>query len=296
MSQRPFSFAVQAAPAKHADRWAGLARQAERLGYRALVVPDHQGSGGPITAMSIAGAHTSTLRVGPLVMCADFHNPAVLGQELMTLDALLGGRVELGLGAGWMISDYTRTGIPMAGASARLGRLREFVTALRELWTGGTAAPPPVSASPCLVLGGGGRRMLEFAAEQADIVNLGAPMASGRKEAILGSDALLSAFERRVAWVAAASRSRPSAPQLQCLAFVTHVADDPAGYAERHVSAGFGLPVADILASPLTLIGTIDEICDKLERLREHLGISYWVVKSPAMDEFAPVVARLAGR
>lgn len=305
---RPFSFAVQAAPAKHAQDWAGLARKAEELGYRALLVPDHQGSGGPLTAMAVAAAVTTTLKIGSLVLAVDFHNPVVLGQELVTLAAMHPGRLEVGLGAGWMIRDYRRTGVPMQPAKDRIQTLAEFVTLLRELWQGGPVtgvagryrpegaigAPQPPESAPCIVLGGGGRRMLRLAAEQASIVNLGASMSAGSRTATLGDGARLEAFDRRAAWVREAAGGG-KLPELQCLAYETHIVAQAREYAEKNVCDSFGLAPSEVLASPLALVGTAAETGDKLLALRARLGVSYWVIKSSAMDDFAPVVARLSG-
>ena len=80
----PLAFAVQAAPTRHIDRWAAFAGEAENLGYRAILIPDHIGSGGPLTAMAVAGAATTSLHVGTLVLAVDFQQPVSLVQELTT--------------------------------------------------------------------------------------------------------------------------------------------------------------------------------------------------------------------
>ena len=307
--RRPFSFAVQAAPAKHPRDWVSVARRAEALGYRALLVPDHQGSGGPIAAMAMAGASTTSLNVGSLVIAVDFHNPVTLIQELMTLGAMLDGRLELGLGAGWMVRDYERTGTLMASAASRIDGLREFVGLLNAMWSGrptthngvryrckdAVGAPSPIDPYPCLVLGGGGRRMVELAAEMASIVNLGASMAGGDKGTPLGAGGMMEAFTRRVSWVRDVVKRRGISPELQCLAYETCITTNARAHTWRYICDSFGLPPEDVLRSPLALVGTIDELCEKLVALRASLGISYWVVKSPVMDDFAPVVTCLTG-
>lgn len=298
----PFRFAVQAAPA---ENWPELAREVEALGYHALLLPDHQGRGGVLTGMAIAGAVTTSLVVGSLVLAVDFRQPVVLAQELATLDVALGGRLEIGLGAGWMTRDYRRVGVPMTGARERIDRLAEFVAAFCAVWDGtGTYSgryyrfedavlePRPGGPRPRLVLGGGGTRMLNLAARLADIVNLGASMSAGRRDAVLGDSAGIAAFDRRAELV----RSQDRPMLVQCLAYETKVTEDAVGYADRHVCASFGMAPVDVLASPLALLGTVEEICDRLVAHRDRLGISYWVVKRAAMREFAPVVARLSGR
>jgi len=259
--------------------------------------------------MAIAGAHTTSLKVGSLVMAVDFHNPVVLIQELMTLAALLDGRLEVGLGAGWMARDYERTGTPMAPAASRIDNLREFISLLFAMWTGAptthigvryrcegaVGAPPPADTDLCLVLGGGGRCMIELAAERASIVNLGASMAAGRKTAPLGAGGRVEAFARRVGWVRDVAKRRGFMPELQCLAYETCITPNARDHVQRYVCDSFGLPPDDVLKSPLALVGTTDEVCEKLLTLRARLGISYWVVKSSVMDDFAPVVAGLLG-
>lgn len=286
-----------------------MARDAEQLGYRALLLPDHQGSGGTIVGMAVAGDSTTTLRVGTLMLAIDFQHPVVLAQELATLDVMLGGRLEIGLGAGWMRRDYFRTGVAMDGAFARIERLREFVCVLRELWSGepvhrdgpiyrfeGAVLTPRPGGGSSFALGGGGRRMLEVAAELADIVNVSATMSAGSKDAPLGRSASVEAFDQRRGWIDATCDRLGRRPVLQCLAYETHVTELARDDIERAVATSFGVPVEDVVGSPLALIGTVDELCDKLQRLRERLSITYWVVKSPAMYDFAPVVERLAGR
>jgi alkanesulfonate monooxygenase SsuD/methylene tetrahydromethanopterin reductase-like flavin-dependent oxidoreductase (luciferase family) len=168
----------------------------------------------------------------------------------MTLAALLDGRIEFGLGAGWMVRDYERTGTVMAPAGERIEALRGFVALFFDLWQGGpvtrsnhrysfsgaVGAPRPEGTGPCLVLGGGGRRMLQLAAELASIVNVGASMASGSRSSPLGAGARLEAFERRVNWVRDIAQRRGVLPELQCLAYETCVTAHARRYAERHVS------------------------------------------------------------
>lgn len=304
----PFSFAVQASPAVHAAGWERLAQVSEDLGYRALLVPDHIGSGGPLVGTTLAGAATTTLRVGPLVLCVDFRNPVLLAEELVTLDAALSGRLEVGLGAGWLARDYRRAGVPMAPAGVRIDRLCEFVEVLTKAWAvdpfdhaganyeleGAVVAPAPHSAQPKLVLGGGGDRMLTLAAERADIVNVSASMHGGGS-APLGHSASGQRFARRAELIADRAAGRGFWPELQCLVFECTVTSDAGSVARRHVDE-FGLPVDEVLRTPLTLLGTVDELCRKLETCREQFGISYWVVKSEVLHDFAPVVRRMSGR
>ena len=108
---RPFRFGVMAAKARSASEWTATAKKSEDLGYSALLMPDHFGDQlSPVPALAAAAAVTSTLRVGTLVFANDFRHPAALAKETATLDLLSDGRLEVGVGAGWMTEDYAWTG------------------------------------------------------------------------------------------------------------------------------------------------------------------------------------------
>src|SRR5205809_6605602 len=114
---RKFRFGVQASNvtnvASAAAEWATLARQVEDLGFSTLFLPDHFGDQfAPVPALMAAADATTDLRVGALVFDNDYKHPVVLAKEVATLDVLSGGRVEFGLGAGWMNTDYEQSGIP----------------------------------------------------------------------------------------------------------------------------------------------------------------------------------------
>lgn len=306
--KQPFAFAVQAAPSRHAVTWCDLASTVEGLGYRALLSPDHVGRGGPLVAAAAAGASTERLHVGPLVLAIGLRPAVVLAEELLTLSAVLPGRVELGLGAGWMQRDFQRTGTPMGEAVDRIALLREAVERLQLLfsdegepaegspWAWLTEAlERPLPPRPAFVLGGGGPRMLELAAELGDIVNVGASMAAGSMSAPIGPSGALPAFHRRTRLILDVAARHRRAPLVQCLAYETAITS--AGAQHAHGLAGpWGLDAEGVLASPLALVGTVDEVCSKIQRLRDALGISYWVVKSNAVHHFAPVLERLNGR
>lgn len=107
---RPFRFGVQLATAPDGPSWSGLARQAEDLGYSTVFIPDHFGDQlSPTIALQAAADATTTLRVGALVYDNDYRHPVVLAKDCATIDLLSGGRLELGIGAGWMSSDYDQS-------------------------------------------------------------------------------------------------------------------------------------------------------------------------------------------
>ncbi len=308
-----FRFAVQAsAGAKSADEWSELANKAEELGFSTLFVPDHLDDGqlSPIVAMTAAAMSTTTLKVGSLVFNNDYRHPVLLAREMATLDVLSGGRLEVGIGAGWKRTDYDQTGIEYDKPGARIARLGESIEIITSLLKNGTSSfsgsyystkgavglPTPVSpGGPTLIIGGGGRKILSLAARYADIVGINPSLAAGE----IGEDLINSVsperFDERVAWVREAAQDRFESIELQCLTFIVSVVEDRHSWLNR-VGPQFGLNAEQILEVPIVLVGTEDQIVATLIERRERFGLSYWVIHQHEMDDFAPVVRKLSGR
>jgi probable F420-dependent oxidoreductase len=307
---RRFRFGVQLSNAASAGDWADLARKAEDLGYSTLFLPDHFGDQlAPVPAMQAAADATSELRVGCLVFDNDFKHPVVLAKELATVDVLSDGRVEIGLGAGWMNTDYEQSGIPKDRAGVRIDRMEEAITVLKGLFaeepctfegahytiTGLDGMPKPLQRPhPPLLVGGGGRRMLSIAARHADIVGVNPALRTGDVDAEAAADATAEATDRKIAWVREAAGDRFDDLELNCLVLATIATDDVGGAAEL-VAGGFGVDPTAVLDIPHVLMGTAGHMVDALEARRERWGFSYVVIQGDAIDAFAPVVARLTG-
>lgn len=307
----PFRFGVQAAKAESGRAWRALARRAEELGYSTLFVPDHlDDQWGPLVSLTVAAEATERLRVGSLVFDNDYRHPVVLARELATLDLLSEGRLEIGLGAGWMTSDYEQAGLPFDEPAVRVARLGEAVRICKSLLAseavafegryyrvrGALGAPRPAQAPhPPIIIGGGSRRVLALAAAEADVVGVNVSLRAGYIGPEAVAEARAERFAQRVAWVRAAAGERFSSLELQCLTFVVEVGPARREAGER-LAALFGAPAEDVLASPLVLVGTVEELEETLLERRERYGFSYWVVHEAELDAFAPVVARLAGR
>ncbi len=307
---RPFRFGVMAAKARSAAEWSETAKRAEDLGYSALLMPDHFGDQlAPIAALSTAAAVTESLRVGALVFANDFRHPAVLAKETATLDLLSEGRLEVGVGAGWMTDDYTWTGIAHDRAGVRIDRMIEAIEVLRGLWgedpfhfegehytiTAMNGHPKPARpGGPPVIVGGGGKRVLSTAARLADIVGVNPNVGEGT----VGPEAIASmsadATEEKLGWVREAAGDRFDDVEISILKFVTVVTDDRDTVAGK-VGAGMGMDAATILASPHTLVGSAEQLAEELVEQRERWQGSYVTVQSDALESFAPVVAALAG-
>lgn len=309
---QPFRFGVNLRTAASGAAWTEAARRVEALGYSTLTVPDHLADMyAPMPAIAAAGAATTRLRIGTLVLNNDFRHPVVLAREAALVDLLTDGRLQLGLGAGYMRSEYEQAGLPFDRAGVRVERLGEAVTILKGLLGGErvsfsgrhyrvtdhTIHPRPrQQPHPPLLVGGNGARLLGLAAREADIVALtGFTFTQG------GAGRDFSGFtaegtDARVGWVREAAGTRFADLELSALVQRVVVTGDRLGAAEE-LAAQWPPPltVAAVLDSPFVLLGTIDEIVECLRARRARWGLSYYVVFEPAMEAFAPVVARLAG-
>jgi probable F420-dependent oxidoreductase len=321
---RPFRFSVQAFEAESGPAWTDLARRAEELGYSTLFTTDHyfgpgeiSGTSGhrpvdvaPLTAMTAAAMVTRQLRVGCRVFCVDYHHPVVLAKELATLDMLSGGRVEVGLGAGWVTAEYEGLGIAMDRPGVRIERLAETVELLKAQWSGlplaveGTyvrasgfaGRPLPVQQPhPPLFIGGGAPRVLRLAGRLADIVSINFNNAAGKLGAASVASSTREATAEKIGWIREGAGDRFGDIELEIAAYFIAISDDP-GEAVAAMARRFGVPDEVLAAHPHALIGSVSEICDKLEQRRGELGVSYINVAQRSMEAFAPVVARLAGR
>ena len=291
--------------------WTELARKVEGLGYDTLVVADHlTDQFAPTPALAAAAAVTERLRVGSLVYGVDFRHPAFLAKEAATMDVLSDGRFELGLGAGWMDEDYAWPGITRDGAGVRIERLAEAIGIMRGLWSGapvtvdgatwsiagmtGTPAPAQPGGPPVLS-GGGGTKVLQAAARHCDIVSVNPNVGAGKFDAAAWASIAAAATDEKLGVVRAAAAERYADLEICFLNFFTVVTDDAPSAATTVGGYMGGLPAEGVLASPNTLIGSVDALVDEITMRRERWDGSYMIVRADAVDAFAPVVARLAG-
>ena len=307
---RPFRFGLMAAKASSGADWVATARKAEDLGYSALLMPDHYGDQlGVIPALTAAAAATTNLRVGSLVFANDFRHPALLAKDTATIDLLSDGRLEVGVGAGWMDDDYSWTGVPHDSAGTRISRMIEAIEVLRGLWgpepfsysgehytiTEMNGMPKPVQAGgPPLIVGGGGKRVLSTAARLADIVGVNPNVGAGSFGPAAIASMSADATDEKLTWVRDAAGDRFHDLEISILKFVTNVTDDRDTVAEK-VGGAMGIDAATILASPHTMVGSAEQIADELVEQRDRWQGSYVTVQLDAIDTFAPVVAALAG-
>ena len=309
-TQKPFRFAVSAFKATSKEEWVTKARKIEQLGYSTLVVPDHLPVPLALVPALLAVAEaTSTLRIGSFVFNNDFRHPVMLAKEVATLDVLSGGRFEFGLGAGWARSEYEQSGIKYEPAAVRIRRLQEAIQVVKKVFAEEPASfsgefykinnlngfPKPIQRPyPPLVMGGGGKHMLSLAAREANIVSL-IPKSLPDGSNLDFTDATPDATMQKIGWIRQTAESRFDDIELNILVFAVFIADD--GYqAIKRASEVFRVREEEVPDIQHCLIGTVDQICEELQKRREKYGISYITVSGRDAEAFAPVVARLAGK
>lgn len=303
----PFRFGVSAATpmlTPTSDGWATLARRAEDLGYSTLLTADHLGFASTLAPLVAAAGVTERLRFGSLVLNNDFHHPLRLAQEAATVDALTGGRLELGLGSGWNKPEYDLLGLSYDPPAERAARLGDAIRTMKRAWTGDAAltlasgertrpaVPPPAqSPHPPILIGGHGDAILRVAAAEADIVQFTGVTWRGDRLVPSGMD--VDVIAERVAFVREAAGERAGRLELSVLVQRIHIGDD-AGDVRDGVAAEIGVDPSVVEASPFVLVGSEGSVIDKLTSLRERLGISYFALFEPGMEALAPVIAALS--
>lgn len=319
--EHPFRFAVQAYRAESGKQWRDLARHVEGLGYASLHVSDHYVGAGPamegtghrpvtlatVPAMAVASEVTSELIIGCRMFCVGYHSPVVLAKEIATLAVLADGRLEVGLGAGWLKAEYDAMGIEFRPAGERVALLAEFVELLdqslsgreievrgSQIRAGGFAALPIPDVRPPVMIGGGAPRVLRLAGARADIVSINFNNRSG----VVGADSVSTSTAeetaRKIGWVREGAGDRFGAIELETSAYF--IAMPGTETTEADLSQRLGLTGQELRAFPHALVGSVDEVCEQLEQRRQTYGFSYFTVGDRAIDAFAPVVERLTGR
>jgi probable F420-dependent oxidoreductase len=311
---RPFRFLADGFGVVDGKKLAERARHAESIGYSVLVLSDHLLEQlAPIPAMATIAAATEQIRVGTFVFNNDLRHPAVLAQDLATLDVLSGGRLEIGIGAGWNQPEYEEIGLPFEPAATRVGRLEESVAVLKGLFADGSFSfdgthytirerdgqPKPVQKPhPPLMIGGGGRRVLSLAAREANIVSL-APriFRDGRGDP---TSITMAATAEKIGWVREAAGDHFGDLELNVYPSMSEVIVTDHARAEvaklrdqLRERTGREISEDELLESPQVFIGSIDGLIEKFQALREGLGISSFMLGD--IDQLAPVVERLAG-
>jgi probable F420-dependent oxidoreductase len=295
---RAFRFGVVAAQARSGREWTEKARRVEDLGFATLVVPDGlQYTLSPFPSLVAAAAATRALRVGTYVLANDYRHPVMLAKEAATLDLLADGRFELGIGAGRpaAATDLAMLGVPFESGAVRVARLAEALGIVKPLLRGetvtiqgkhytvekGAISPLPIQRPVPILMAAAQKQLLTLAAREANTIALaGSP---------IDTDAAVS---ERVDWIREAAGARFAEIEINLNIMAV------AGQVPRFLQMTMGEAAQRLANSDAipVLRGSLDQMCDRLLRLRQQFGISYVMVADELMDVFAPVVARLAGQ
>jgi probable F420-dependent oxidoreductase len=311
LPQKPFRVGIQASHSVDGTSWTDLARTAEANGFDVLTMPDHfTEQFAPIPALAAAAAATSSLRIGALVFDNDYKHPVVLAKELATMDVLSSGRVEIGIGAGWMITDYEQAGIPYDPPGVRVDRFIEGVRVIQGCMADGpfsfsgkhytitdyNGLPKPVQG-PCppILIGGGGKRVLTFAAQNADIVGINPNLKSGAIDGETIGHMSAESVDEKVGIVADAAGERLDHIEMNIRAFIVNVTEDRDAAVDA-LAGFFNAPREMVDSTPFGAIGPPSAIVEQLLAQRERWGFSYIIVGGDDVDSFAPVVAQLRGK
>jgi len=305
---RPFRFGIQSRTLGPRDDWLESLRWIEGAGYSTYVLMDHFVRGlDPLATLGAAAVATSALRLGTMVLANDFRHPVVLAKALATVDVLSEGRLEIGIGAGWLREEYVQAGIPFDPVGVRIGRMVEAVHLMKrafaeermtfegEHYRTEALALVPRSMQrphPPFVIGGGGRRILSVAGREANTVNITTrALPDGTKDV---ADMTPERIDAKIGWVRDAAGERFADIELAAMVSDVIVTDDRMGEAER-LAGSLGVTAEDVLASPHMLVGSHEQMVEDLQRHRERYGISYYTFLEGERQNMAPVVARLAG-
>ncbi len=293
---RPFRFGLVAPSAPSRSAWVSIARRAEELGYSTLLIPDRTTAGtlAPMPALAVAASVTTSLHVGSYVFCNGYRHPVLLAREAATLDLLSDGRFELGLGAGVSSTEFEQMGIPFASAGARVNNLEETIQLVKQLFTEetvnfrgkfhtitdvkGNIRTVQKPYMPILVAGAG-ERMLKLAAKEADIIAIGSKISAH------GADPTDATMEQKIIWIKEAAGERIADLELSQTIFDLEITDS--GTPRSPQQGGWSVP-----KRPLSTEQAVTHLLEQ----RERYGFSYLQVSVQQMENFAPVIAQLAGK
>ena len=285
-----------------------LAQRAEQSGFATILGTDHVGRWATPFMLLAAADATSTLRIGTFVLNNDLRNPVLLAQELATIDLLTDGRLEVGLGAGWMATDYEGTGIPLDPPGTRLQRLVSTISLLKQAFAEGRVDRPASDVYPAarvasmpktlqrphppLLLGGGGGRLLALAAREANIISLNPRSTPAGRLNIADADA--QAVDQKIATVRQAAGDRWADLELNAnLLAVNPDPNRPHGPAAQFLAE---MTPDALRASPHFLFGDTSAMETQLQERRARWGLSYIVVRQADFDALVPLASALAGR
>ncbi|MFW6075412.1 MAG: TIGR03621 family F420-dependent LLM class oxidoreductase [Chloroflexota bacterium] len=310
--KRPFTFAAMMRGEDSGSAFIERARRIESMGYSTAAMVDHfNQTFAPVPALTAAAIAAPSLRVLATVFDNDFRNPVLLAKEMVTIDRLTDGRVDVGIGAGWMESDYRQTGIQYDPPGVRISRMEEALTVMKGFWRGELfdyngehytieglrGYPLPVQQPhPPVYIGGGGKRILGIAGREADII--GVHVRFGPDGQLDTIDTVREEMDKKFDWIRDGAGDRFDQIQFALMLFAASIVDSESAKRDEiaAISERIGQPGEAVAASPYYLVGSERELIEQIEALRETWNITHFTIPTAAVDSFAPVVKELVGK
>jgi len=306
---KPFRFAIQTGPFTDVEALRSFAKQVEDLGYDELFSYDHIGDRrniavDPFIPLIVAAEATTRLRVGPLVLNNEFHDPGLLARTAISADQMTGGRLVLGMGTGYAQSEHDSIGKRLLPPGPRVTRFGESLHVVRELWEHGACefsgehhqidveqiGVRPIQEQVPFLIGGHGRRVVTLAGQYASIFQF-TGLVHGEDGNPSGAGFPIDQVLQRAAWLEEAAGERTREIERSVLVQAAEIGPD--AISMEDLAERFDHSVEVVRGTPFALVGSEQQVIDKIERLREQLGVSHFVVRDP--EGFAPIVAALAG-
>ncbi|MEM8709157.1 MAG: TIGR03621 family F420-dependent LLM class oxidoreductase [Actinomycetota bacterium] len=298
-----FRFGLQFRATAEPDVVRSSAKAAESLGYVDLWSSDHIGAADPFLPLQFAADVAPTIEVGPLVLNNEFHHPAMIARTAASLDQLTGGRFVLGLGTGYAQDEHDATSIPLRPRGARVTRFGETLEVVRALLDDGactfdgehhTIAIDDLGVRPArrvpILVGGHGKRVVGLAGRFADRFQF-TGLTFDADGNLSPGGFVADELDIRRDWLLEAAGDRIDDIERSALVQRLMIGDDTADV-RLETAEAFGMSPEQLDDCPFALIGSVEQVVDKLERLRERLGITHYVVRDA--EQFAPVVAALS--
>jgi probable F420-dependent oxidoreductase len=290
MTEKPFRFGVNLIVPSSRDEWVAKCRRAEELGYDVIGVADHLGMPAPFPALILAAEATERPRLTTYVLNAPFYNPTLLAREVTSTDQFTDGRLELGLGAGYVKAEFDEAGLPFPRAGERVDHLERTVLELQRRYADPEHRPQPMQKpGPPLLLAGRGDRLLSLAAEHADIIGFtgAAPGNEGGRPRFAAAEAL----DERVEFV----RNRLGGREVEfnVIVFRVVITDNRAAALDEATAMFAGLTAAQLGEMPIVQFGTPEQIAEQIRVNRKRFGFTYLTVSESDLEAFAPVIGLL---
>jgi probable F420-dependent oxidoreductase len=310
------------APTRPLGEWEARLCHLEDVGLWSIVAADHFTGGytfEPMVALTAAASATTTLRLQTGVLGNDYRHPVLVHRMAAVLDVVSDGRFVLGLGAGWMTSDYEAAGIPLDAPAVRVDRLEEAIRIVKGLFGDGPftfegdhyqiraldGLPKSVQRPhPPFFLGGGSPRVLRIAGREGDVVGVNASLKAGELGPHAIRDLSRERVRQKVEWVhqgATAAGRDPDTLELEMNHWLARVTASEAETVEMltRVATRYGVEPELLADSPSVLVGTVEQCIETLRARREQLGFSVLQLDAgfpnPGLHDFAPVIAALSG-